>query len=520
MRHTGFLLIMTLALLGQARASGVLSIAGYTTVDQQVFGPSLKRIAYDPESGTHILWKDVSQIGAYNFYDRVTGAWHWSNGTPVFDRRVGLGNMAINPLDNLPTISGSFLDGGVHHAIYAYDSAVGRGKFTSEENPAPYELEWNLNAFSNTGHHQFAALRHDTIVHHRSGYPTNLGKIGQFPSHNIAGSRANARLAIFWTRNEAPNAGDLYLRRSTNGGSGWRDTIVPSRAIPAAFRNTFLGANGEFDSRGELHIVGNTYNGSNSYSSDLWHYCEADTPNWSLIHHYAAPQSGSLPDLALIAGRPSIGEDSVTGDLFVVWEQFDPTNVEPTTGILRSDIWAARSQDHGITWGLPVRLTEPDMTSKCYPNLAVIVDDNLHIAFPIDSIAGNSAEGQGRVTNNPVVYLRYPSSLIPGAVTEDRERTVAGRGSLTAYPNPFHERISFEIASNCSRPGIRIFSSTGDFVRELVAQHSAIRASRCRLTWDCTDQSGLPAPNGIYFAVLSGVSLRSQPSRLMITRLR
>ena len=118
----------------------------------------------------------------------------------------------------------------------------------------------------------------------------------------------------------------------------------------------------------------------------------------------------------------------------VVWEQFDPLNVEPATDFLRADIWAAKSTDQGRTWGAPLRLTDPDNTSKRYPGAAAFADGNLHVMFLIDSLAGASAKEQGRPTNNPVAYLRVPVAQIPAAVTELEPLPAPGALELEVWP--------------------------------------------------------------------------------------
>jgi hypothetical protein len=505
-----------------AGALGVALVAGYTTNDQQVYGPALKRIARDTLAGTHLVWKDAYSNPVYNFFDRRSRAWHWPNGTPVFDQRASLGSLEINPLDQIPTISGSFLQSGRHTAIYAYDSAVAQGRFTSVENQTRNELQWNLTTFSNDGRHQFAALAHDSIMYHRNGSPTYLGQAGNFPTHNIAGSQANSHLAIFWTRTKLPDMGDLYLRRSTNTGYGWRSPIVPSRTIPDDWQHTFLGAYGEYDRQGDLHIVANVYNGTNCFASALWHYCEANTPNWSLIYRCMenrdatvfAPKTGgvpvfhicvhlcssvvstgSLPTEALIAGRPTIAENPRTGDFFVVWEQFDPLNSEPETGILRADLWAARSHDQGRTWASPLRLTEPDQTSKRYPGLARIVDDTLHIQYLCDSIAGSASQGQGRATQNPIVYLRVPAVLIPSAVSEDRPCASNGAPRLSITPS--HGGAIIEWTLSGSPASLRVLDISGRLVRDW-----RLAPGSRRRVWDGSNQLGAHVPGGVYLVIL------------------
>jgi len=398
---------------------GALSTAGYTTNDQQVFGPALLRIWNDSASGIHLVWKDANSNPVYNFLPLNAEAWRWSNGTPVFGMHASLGNMDWNPVDRVPYVSGFFFDGQLWRATCAFDLSAGAGSFRAFTLDWYEDVKWNLGSISYDAGRQFIELRGDSVGSHRTFGGNCLGRAGFFPSHNLAASKTNGNLAVFWTRNWGDNGGDLYLRQSTNDGYYWRDTLVPSRAIPDSWRNTYLGAYGVYDHTGVLHMVVNTYDGSNRNASAIWHFCTSNNPQWSLVHRVATSSSaGGITDEALVSGRPSIGERVATGELFTVWEEFDTTNAEPETGIWRADIWVAKSTDRGTTWGPAFRLTEPDITSKRYPCIAPIVDSSLHVTYLIDSISGFSAEGQGRTTNNPVAYLRVPASLIPSAIAE------------------------------------------------------------------------------------------------------
>lgn len=422
-------LLLSLAVLlpvVRSWSAGTQSIAGYTTNDQQVFGPALLRISNDSLSGIHIVWADANSDPLYNFLPLGAEAWRWPDGTPVFDMQVSLGNMDWNPVDHVPYISGFFFDGFHWRATCAFDSSAGAAdfrSFTLDTQDCDQSVKWNLGSISYDAGRQFIELRGESLGSHRTFGGNCLGRAGSFPGHNLAASKTNGNLAIFWTRTWGGIDGDLYLRHSTNDGFYWYDTIVPSRAIPDSWRNTYLGAYGVYDHTGALHLVANTYDGTNRNASAIWHYCALNSPAWSLVHRFAtSSSSGTITDEALASGRPSIGERVATGELFAVWEEFDTTNAEPETGVWRADIWAAKSTDRGLTWGPAFRLTEPDNTSKRYPCIAPLVDSSLHVTYLIDSISGFSARGQGRATNNPVAYLRVPASLIPSAIAEQPSR--------------------------------------------------------------------------------------------------
>jgi hypothetical protein len=113
--------------------------------------------------------------------------------------------------------------------------------------------------------------------------------------------------------------------------------------------------------------------------------------------------------------------------LVCVWEQFDSTNVEPRTGLLRADIWAARGDSTGQSWGIPVRLTSPDSTSKRFPSVAgQAAGDTIIVSYLTDLCAGFAMYQQGPDTYNPYVVQWVPLESLPpplAAVNEPKKPT-------------------------------------------------------------------------------------------------
>ena len=83
----------------------------------------------------------------------------------------------------------------------------------------------------------------------------------------------------------------------------------------------------------------------------------------------------------------------------------------------------------------------------------------------------------------------------------DREGGVSGptgrsvRPVLSAWPNPFSDRVSFELPVSRARGGkLQILDASGRVVRTLSAEAKTV--------WDATGDNGLLVPKGIYFARL------------------
>jgi hypothetical protein len=69
------------------------------------------------------------------------------------------------------------------------------------------------------------------------------------------------------------------------------------------------------------------------------------------------------------------------------------------------------------------------------------------------------------------------------------------RPAFSVWPNPFSDRVSFELSvSRMSGGKLQILDASGRLVRTLSAE--------ARTIWDATDDNGLLAPKGVYFARL------------------
>jgi len=160
-----------------------------------------------------------------------------------------------------------------------------------------------------------------------------------------------------------------YQMQSTDGGLTWDSAseLVP----PDAYGGDTLTSYGRqslfpfYDRHDRFHAVANLVPVVNNTAlvvpSQIWHYCPDNAPQWSRIHVAGcdpAHMNGSVVDYETYACRPTISEDRA-GGLYVVWEQFDSVNVEPTTSRLRADIFLAQdSGDNGASWQSSVRITD------------------------------------------------------------------------------------------------------------------------------------------------------------------
>ncbi|MEO0079224.1 MAG: hypothetical protein ABIK44_00905 [candidate division WOR-3 bacterium] len=424
-----------------AAAQVMIDTVGWTSRDRQVYGPAVRFIVNDTLSGIHVVWKDSLSAIRYNFRPRQ-GGWRWENGIVINSYPRNLGCLDVDITRGSALISTDYLSLGVPQLSYFQDTSRGWGKFV--EFTFARGSRNNLIAATNYGWPKFAAIRDETLYFQSSWTSYRMGAVGPFPAHNLAASKQSGRLGCIWAVSSGPDRGALYLRQTPNNGGQWYPLVKLSDSVPSALNRTLNGGFATYDTI-RIHLVAEFYDGRNPCLSQLWHYCPYDTPSWHLVHECSLPESSRLGDHALAAGRPSIGIDRPKrrGDinrLYVVWEQFDPENIEPRTGLARADIWAASSDDNGRTWNRAVRLTEPDSTSKRFPFLAEVVDDTLHIICFADRIAGFWEQGQGEPTRNPVLYLRVPATALSGIakgqpLSADREPRAAAIVRRTLFLN-------------------------------------------------------------------------------------
>ncbi len=489
---------MFLILVTTAPAQVIIDTAGYTNRDRQVYGPAVRYIVNDTLRGIHIVWKDGYGEIRYNFRDR-NDDWRWENGTPVSQYPRNLGCLDVNMTTGKAMIGADYILRGTPQISYFTDIAPGSGGFI--ESPIAAGYRHTLVATSRYGWPKFAALRNDSLFYRSPWSYKRLGSIGPFPGHNLASSKQSGRFGYIWTKTSDPEKGTLFLKETPNNGAHWYTTINLSDSVRSHFTRSLLGGCALYDSI-RLHLVAGFYNGQNPNHSELWHYAKYDTPPWYLIHRFFLPDSADIGDDALACCRPSIGRKPGTREYYAIWEQFDPENIDPVTGLCRADIWACRSCDKTRPWGEPVRLTTPDESSKRFPFLAEVVDDTLHIICFADQVAGFWEQGQGPRTTNPVLYLRVPAELIPIGVNQpetnqNRKQSFQVLPTISACDFTIHTKFPVLF---------QVFDNSGRKVADL---HSAGPVFR----W------GAGFPPGVYF-IRSGTRSRYSPASVRVIKTR
>jgi hypothetical protein len=386
----------------------LIDTIGWTDRDRQFLFPATRYLTYDSIYGVSAVYKSGYGEIRYNFRPRG-GNWLFPSGVLVNQYQRNLGCLEYNIRNGKTFISTDYLDRGTRTITNFVDSAPGAGRF--QETFITTSAQFPLIAAGRYGYPKFAAIRNDTLYYLSAWSSYRLGHIGPFPRHNIIASKKSSRLGFVW----ADEQGNLNIRETPDGGGTWYPRRLITDSVPSICNRSMFGAQATYDSI-QIHIVADLYDGNNRGRVQLWHYCASDTPSWRFIYAFSFPDTTKLGRYTAALCRPSIGIDrrlrnSDLNLLYVVWEQFDPMNIDPRTGIARADIWASHSPDNGKTWTEPIRLTSPDSTSKRFPFLAETVNDTLHIIYFADQIAGCWELGEGQQTLNPVLYLRVPTRI-------------------------------------------------------------------------------------------------------------
>ena len=435
MRNPNFVSVLLVSIVSLTFAQGYIGrvdTIGGTTYDWQLNGPTWRRLVNSHEYGIYAAWMySASTSGTtfpdrnmrYNAYDVSSRSWayidpdYMMSGVNVFAERAGYGSLAVAPGTGVVYASAhtdrpvvvDLITGVVSEGPTGYMSPVIDCSGTDRIHVAMYGLAGGLC---------YSAVPWDTVI--------QLGDPG-FPTYNIAASKVSGKVCVIWeVSTNWPEDG--YMQTSTDDGTTWTD---PQQFLPplafggdtvASFHITSLFP--WYDREDQLHIVANVmpivHDTGYTVPSQIWHYCADNAPQWSRIHVATCDPAHLLASVgynATYADRPSIGEGN-DGRLYVAWEQFDSSNVEPLTERLRAGIWLSGSPDNGATWTPGRLVTERNTFSHRFPSIVDRMlsggpsEDTAGILYMRDEVAGFFVQNEGPATSNPMVCQFIPSTLV------------------------------------------------------------------------------------------------------------
>ena len=520
MKKLGKFLIYGFLITNFSFAIGRIDVVGYTYSDWQWNGPPFTNCVCDSYIGIYVSWGSGTapnytdrNIG-YNVYEFTVGDWAWPNGINTFVQPSGFGGMDVDLVTGNVVLSTNQTISSNLTPVLAQEFLVGTGVFSYSVGPTGYRSP-PIAITNNQAIHcvMFSSATYDSLYYTRVqpwaiwSTPINISSPNpaDYPDHNINGSKLSNKIVVTW---DAINDSSKYYRQSLDGGQSWRASVL---LIPPAFSPgsetvpaSWLGSFGFYDRNDNLHIVTQVSTYYSVWPAEIWHYCPTNNPVWTKVHRAEAVNiSAPIGYNGVAACRPSLAQNPITGTLYCVWEQFDSLNYEPSTYLLRADIWMSESHDNGLTWVNNRRITTPNTTSKRFPIAAGTVwRDTLWVRYIIDSIAGFAVVEQGRATRNPVVahWVPVPS----GFAIEEQSTHNPPKADimLNASPNPFstHTAIRFSLSAN-NNTLLEIFDVTGRLVKTFNAV-SGQRTAVSEFVWNGQDNQGKTVKNGVYFCAL------------------
>jgi len=401
------------------------------------------------------------------------------SGVNVFAQRSGSPSCDVNPVTHCVQIGAHIADGPGLSPVLASDAGPGGGDFDySYGAPTCSSMVYPRIAASGTGKVHVALTDWEsTRKLYYSGIdsswtwsapfhiPPPLPDPG-YPAYAIAASRRRPSVCIMWTVVDSEPR-RLYYRRSTDDGQSWLppDSLpMPPAFHPGSDTHPSIGTSdlypwydpeddpekddGEFSAAVAVYPV--VQGQGQVVPAEIWHWRTGS--GWSRVARAqcdTANMRGGVGYNALYASRPTLGKCAATKQRVCVWEQFDSSNVEPRTGLLRADIWAARGDSTGVTWGIPVRLTDPDSTSKRFPSVVGwTTSDTFVVSYLVDRCAGFAGYGQGPATQNPIAAHHASIESLPapsGGVSEPG----GGRALMPGLHATLVRRTLSVVSSGC-----------------------------------------------------------------------
>jgi hypothetical protein len=488
---------------------GAVDTIGGTTYDCSTICAGIQRYCYfAPGQGVHVSWFRASggspwpdRNSRYNLRDST--GWLWvgpdfmQSGIDAYPQRTGYGSIDYDAARGVPVIA--FHQGSPLRPTIARGDTANPGDFEYCDGPEGYQWPWVAVTASGTVHAAvFDNATQDQVWYTKTGdfqtwtAPVNIAAPAPdpaFPDHQITASKRSNSVAVLWVNSMGEPYEELYVRTSTDDGETWAAPaeIPPPPAYAADTSATFhLSSLGSiYDRDDNLCVVAAVAPIIRDTTwitpAEIWYYCPANVPRWNEVHRADVPAASvrhSIGYNSIFACRPKVGQNPATGELYAVWSEYDTANVEPVTNLLRPDVWVASSADNGRTWTNATRLTGPDDRGRLYVDIAPVVNDTLHLVWMEDLCVGMNVQGQGPLTDNPVVYMQLPADEI-------------GIEEAPARPRPGTRAVFAQGTAHL--PGAALFDATG---RQVASRGSGAADTR-RL-----------AP-GVYFALTSAGTQRA-----------
>ncbi len=237
---------------------------------------------------------------------------------------------------------------------------------------------------------------------------------------------------------------DAFYLESTNGGDNWfsdPDSMQFRRNCSQYKVTDKMRCYGEvtavYDFNDDLHVYWYTHyydkvaNEVDINDIALWHFsentvrfCDGESvyANKITAANWEEATAGAWNRLiAKITSGVGILEGDNENYLYITWTQFDTAKWNDAGNQTQGDLYTTVSTDAGMTWMIPVNITNSTVDScvagQCasdhWGSMAERVDDYLHLQWIYDLDVGGAVQDEGEPTNNPVLVYDFPKSSIP-----------------------------------------------------------------------------------------------------------
>jgi hypothetical protein len=224
-------------------------------------------------------------------------------------------------------------------------------------------------------------------------------------------------------------------------------------------------------------------------------------------------------------GHPTIGFGPTDDIIYVVYEGFVDSDIDPTNGSGFGDIYVSMSTDGGATWEDRINITNTTGDDDLFPAIARYNEQGAFSELPGFTTAGGDGVNDfvliyqndnvaGTFLNGEETSANWDMLLVAPVDFAEIEVTGIGDGGADQgggipkafalgqnYPNPFNPStsITYQLAEQ-SDVTLKIHNVRGQLVRELV---SGVRdAGTHTVQWNGKDASGQTVSSGIYLYVL------------------
>ena len=295
---------------------------------------------------------------------------------------------------------------------------------------------------------------------------------------------------------ERYDGGDtMFLTRSTDNGASWGNA-VPAIAFQASGDADWsLAAEG----RGRLHVgwednrTGNweIYYSRSTDNGTTWSPADRRTTTTGAFFNNLRA-SGDMVYLCYQSYVPPGGQQRST-DAGLSWTEGDFAWAEEGNCVAFGDAnWVhygsskySRSKDGGSTWPYSY-----DLSPEGFVYAMALSGGNVHLCWT------------SYVSGNYEVYYCHGTGL--AGVYEYLPPVVQEKPGLSAYPNPFSDKVVLGCPSEVGIRGIEILDGSGRLVRRVLpARVRPTSVDRFCIVWDGTGDDGRPLPSGCYFCRLA-----------------